>query len=90
MKIGVYNWAKVKEYTEKPIEGMVYIAEEDGIIQFLCPCGCEHVYFLNTLTDAKPCWTHIINPDNTITISPSIQHTIGCRSHFSIKNGRVE
>lgn len=65
-------------------EGIVYIDQET--IWLKCPCGCGEVYQLNSYRSVPkimPTWT-FISPNS---ITPSINHTDGCKSHFTITNG---
>lgn len=72
--------------SETPFEeNVIYVCHPDFRMDFICPCGCREIISLNMISGTKPCWS--VN-DNTIT--PSINRIIGCRSHFSIKNGIVE
>ena len=69
------------------IDDVVYIDEDT--IWLKCPCGCGEVYQLNSYrTNPKvlPTWKFI--PPNSI--SPSINHTAGCLSHFTITNGKPQ
>jgi hypothetical protein len=71
----------------------IYIIK-DGInpdsLAFKCPCGCDSIIFLNLLKDAKPCWKFRITKKGNITISPSVWRKIGCKSHFFIREGRID
>jgi len=79
---------EVSEIKEKTI----YIVGEKGyywLAAFKCPCGCNDLIQLNLLNHASPSWK-IINDNNPkISILPSIDRNVGCKSHFSIKNSRV-
>jgi hypothetical protein len=55
----------------------------------LCPCGCGDVVQLNLLKQARPCWAIRHHRDGTVSVIPSIWRTKGCRSHFSIRQGRI-
>lgn len=63
-------------------EGVVYICEPEQYAMLRCPCGCGTMLFLNLIPNTHPGWTITGN-----TIKPSMNRTIGCRSHFSITNG---
>ncbi len=68
-------------YNSQIEEGVVYIDDEQMWLR--CPCGCGQVYKLNTYDGIKPRWEYL--PPNSI--KPSINHTTGCMSHFTITNG---
>src|SRR4051794_400261 len=73
---------------------MWVIKETDGAVHavdFLCPCGC-----------GSECYTPVCRPEDkkpnsrvwgfdeaTLTITPSIRYTGGCKAHFNVTNGRV-
>ena len=71
-----------KTFSEKNVENsIVYIDDEQMWLK--CPCGCDETYKLNTHKNIKPKWQFV--PPNSI--SPSVNHTAGCMSHFTITNG---
>ena len=47
-----------------------------------CPCGCGNIIELNLIVDQSPCWKIFWHLYGTLTISPSIWRTKGCKSHF--------
>jgi hypothetical protein len=57
---------------------------------FKCPCGCNADIHLNLLKDARPLWNYKITKKGNITISPSVWRKVGCKSHFFIREGRIE
>ena len=68
----------------------IYLVGENGnvwSIAFICPCGCDELIQLNTLRNIRPCWR--INKMNPISIFPSINRTVGCKSHFFIRKGKI-
>ena len=76
----------VSELPEIFSSNRVFICKEDELIVFKCPCGCNDIIKLSTVPDSKPRWS--FRPPNTIT--PSINRTVNCKSHFSIENGKVK
>jgi len=62
-------------------EGVVYVCRNEARADLKCPCGCGDVISL-PLNEGKPMWRVFGN-----NITPSINRTIGCMSHFSITNG---
>jgi hypothetical protein len=68
---------------------IIGVKESPWCVAFICPCGCKEKIILNTLTEATPCWK-FYTKKNQISIFPSINRIIGCRSHFFIRNGNVE
>jgi hypothetical protein len=55
-----------------------------------CPCGCRDIIYANLITDEHPFWKITWNLNGTISISPSIWRNKGCRSHFFIKNCKID
>jgi hypothetical protein len=64
--------------------------ERPWAAMLLCPCSCGATIGLNLVPEAHPCWTIRTHWDSTATLSPSINRTVGCRSHFWIKSGVVD
>ena len=54
-----------------------------------CPCGCGEVIQLNLLEAARPCWKVREHPKGLVSITPSVQRTKGCRSHFWLREGEI-
>lgn len=55
----------------------------------MCPCGCNETIELNLSPPGRPLW-HVIVSKSGVSVRPSIWRTKGCRSHFWIRNGRIE
>ena len=71
----------------------LYIVGENGnywVVIFLCPCGCGDLIQLNLLPEFRPRWSIKKHLDATLTLHPSIDRLVGCRSHFWIRKGVVE
>ena len=70
----------------------VYILEEDGEpwqASMRCPCGCGAILDMNLLPDDKPVWRTSIGKNGSATLHPSVWRTVGCKSHFFVRNGRI-
>lgn len=63
---------------------------EDWCVGLRCPCGCRDVIELLVVPEAKPRWDIRIDRKSLPTLSPSVWHQKGCRSHFWLRSGRVE
>lgn len=68
-----------------PIEN-IFICSYNKTITMKCPCGCNKLIELNNVEGAKPYW-NVINGN---TLTPSVDRLVGCRSHFSITNGKLK
>lgn len=72
--------------------GVCYLVgegEHRWLATFLCPCGCAAEVILNLLPDMRPRWQVDVHDDFTVTLHPSINRQVGCRSHFVIRHGRT-
>ncbi len=69
---------------ENVIPGVVYVCEADGLFQLRCPCGCGDVIKGQLFPLPPPSWKVDFASNS---LSPSINRTVGCRTHFSITNG---
>lgn len=72
---------------------LVYLVEDDGYAEqaaMLCPCGCGQVLHMNLLTDERPCWKAVVHEDGTLTLHPSVWRKVGCKSHFWLREGKVQ
>jgi hypothetical protein len=71
---------------------IIYIIENKGYrwkAVMICPCGCNKILHMNLIKDYNPSWKFEINKKKTITLHPSINRTVGCKSHFFIRKGKV-
>ena len=55
----------------------------------LCPGVCGRFLYLNIDAGAGPSWSHKVEEDGTLTISPSVRD-MKCGAHFWMRKGRVE
>lgn len=84
---------RVEDIPEEPQSATLYVAGEEPHLwaaALLCPCGCGDVIHLNLLEQESPCWTIRRHPDGTVSVVPSVWRTKGCRSHFFIRNNRID
>jgi len=56
---------------------------------FVCPCGCRSTIELNLIDDIRPRWVFENRCLRGVSIYPSIWLTQDCKSHFSVRSGRV-
>jgi hypothetical protein len=54
-----------------------------------CPCGCGERIHLSLLIGDYPRWTLTIDARGRPTLFPSVWRTVGCRSHFFLRRGRL-
>lgn len=64
--------------------------DEDWCVGMRCPCGCGVNIELLVVPEAKPRWDVFIDAKQRPTLTPSVWVQRGCRSHFWLRNGRVQ
>ena len=64
--------------------------EEDWCVGINCPCGCGQKIELLVIPEAKPRWDLKTDSKGRPSLRPSVWLQQGCRSHFWLRNGRVE
>lgn len=74
--------------------GVIYIEGKNGeedFAKFLCPCGCKESITLSTLSITENSWSIRYNGlfKRNVTLIPSVNRLVGCRSHFFIRSGKV-
>jgi len=72
---------------------IVYVVGEEGIDYYAamrCPCGCGDILQLSLLPEGRPRWRVHEDRRGIASLSPSVNRTVGCRSHFSLRDGRIE
>ena len=84
----------VDDLPSEPKPHLIYIEGqygEEDFAKFLCPCGCNESITLSTLPITKSSWSIKYNGvfKKNVTLTPSINRMIGCRSHFFIRKGKV-
>jgi hypothetical protein len=88
-----YAFMYEDDFPESIKENTIYIIGDEmspWLLAFKCPCGCTQIIQLNLLKDADPRWKFKITVRKKISISPSIWRTTGCKSHFILRNSKVE
>ena len=81
------------ELPEKVNDKTIYIIGDlnlPWLLALKCPCGCGSLIQLNLLKDTAPCWSYKITKKRKINIFPSVWRTVGCKSHFVIRNSKID
>lgn len=63
---------------------------EDWCVGMRCPCGCGDPIELMLIREVNPRWSMSLDGDSRPTLHPSVWRKTGCRSHFWLRNGRVQ
>lgn len=64
--------------------------DEDWCVGMKCPCGCGDVIELLIVSEARPRWDITIDRHGRPSLFPSVWKKSGCRSHFWVRNGKIE
>ncbi|WP_106062002.1 DUF6527 family protein [Cupriavidus necator] len=70
----------------------LYAVGEDGhywLATLMCPCGCGDTIQLPMIAGQRPRWSLAGNETRLPSLSPSIDRTVGCRSHFWMRHGKI-
>lgn len=87
MKQGFLKADFVEFIPESLKEGVIYISQRYGTATHRCCCGCGQ----EVVTPIGPTSWSLQIKDGTVTLYPSIGNwSLPCRSHYWIRNGRVE
>ena len=65
-------------------------ADEDWCVGMRCPCGCGQTLELMVIREAAPRWDLSIKAGSLPSLTPSVWRQTGCRSHFWLRDGRVD
>lgn len=82
----------VEDEPDELLPDVIYAVGEKGHlwqVTFACPCRCRARIALNLLPDDSPRWRLRVDAD-VPTLIPSVWRKTGCRSHFFIRQGRVD
>jgi hypothetical protein len=81
---------------EPPLPGFMHVSTcmetgEYDRVDFECPCGCGHRVYLmiDPGHTSRPSWDLDVDGERP-TISPSVEEADGCKSHYLIRDGRVQ
>lgn len=64
--------------------------DEDWCVGMRCPCGCGETLELLIIREVTPRWDLSIKEADLPSLRPSVWRQIGCRSHFWLRDGRVD
>ncbi|WP_408306747.1 DUF6527 family protein [Paraburkholderia sediminicola] len=56
----------------------------------VCPCGCSDAIQLSMIQGQRPRWTLTERNMRCPTLAPSIDRTVGCKSHFFLRRGKIQ
>ena len=88
----IYSYVYSEDVPDTIDEGILYLIGTDNYYWqaiMKCPCGCNNNLHMNMIEDYDPYWTYKISSENKISLSPSVDRMIGCKSHFFLRNGKI-
>ncbi|MFV8577729.1 DUF6527 family protein [Ralstonia pseudosolanacearum] len=89
---GRYTILFVEELPDVLQARRLYAVGEDGrywLAALKCPCGCGDIIQLPMIEGQRPRWALAQKGIRLPSLSPSIDRTAGCRSHFWLKQGVI-
>lgn len=88
---------KPDSFDEKLKPGLIYVEsatrkDEPTFVQMTCPCGCgsELGMIVGRPVVNAQVWALTLDAEGTPTLTPSVSHRVGCKSHFFLRNGRID
>jgi hypothetical protein len=90
---GRYRVLAVDELPDRLASKIVYAVGDEGqywLAALTCPCGCGDTIQLSMMQGRRPRWNLVEQNLRFPTLTPSVDRTVGCRSHFFVRNGRIE
>jgi len=87
----LYSYQFVDDVPDKLKSGTAYLVSNQGYVWqcvMLCPCGCNQILYTNLMEEYHPYWKYMLK-GKTISLRPSIDRLVGCRSHFFLTDGKI-
>jgi hypothetical protein len=91
VKVGV--GASTADVPERLPPGEAILIGDDAAWKWLvlgCPCCCGDVHWVNLMRDASPRWSAQMSTSALVSVRPSLAVITRCRSHFWIRDSRIE
>jgi len=82
----------VEEVPDELARETLYLVGENGhywCAAMRCPCGCGAPIQLSLVENDDPSWRFRIDRRKRPSLFPSVWRTVGCRSHFILRQGGV-
>lgn len=90
--LGRYTVAVVDDLPDELQGNKLYVVGENGhywLAALRCPCGCGDSIQLPMIEGQRPRWALKQESRRLPSLSPSVDRTVGCRSHFWLKQGTI-
>ncbi len=88
----LYRAKFVNDIPDKLTYKEIYIIENEGCnwqAVMICPCGCNKILHMNLMEEYHPSWKFTLLKKDIISLNPSINRIVGCKSHFFVTEGKV-
>lgn len=88
----LYKYEFADDIPDKISSCTVYLIGNQGYYWqavMICPCGCRKLLHMNLMDDYDPYWKYKLK-GNVISLVPSVNRLVGCKSHFFVTNGKIE
>jgi hypothetical protein len=81
----------VEDPPDRPLDRVLYVVGGPApwCAVLLCPCRCGATIAVSLVAADRPSWTFAADAAERPTLAPSIHRTVGCRSHFFLRSGRI-
>lgn len=90
--LGRYQTVLVAELPDRLAARTIYAVGDSGqywLAAMRCPCECGDIIQLAMLHGQRPRWSLSDRNLRFPTLTPSVDRTVRCRSHFFLRNGRI-
>ncbi|WP_415881080.1 DUF6527 family protein [Burkholderia sp. BCC1970] len=90
--LGRYAVVVVEDLPDEVQARKLYAVGESGhywLAALRCPCGCGETIQLPMIEGQRPRWALTQQNMRRPSLSPSVDRTIGCRSHFWLRQGMI-
>jgi hypothetical protein len=87
-----YKYKYVEDVPDELKPNILYIISNENFywqVVMLCPCGCKKALNMNLMKENHPTWKFEMDNKNRISLHPSINRSVGCKSHFFLRKGRI-
>lgn len=87
-----YKYNYVEDVPDELKSDLLYIISNDNFqwqIVMLCPCGCKKILHMPLIKEGHAKWKYEIDKRNRISLHPSVNRIVGCKSHFFVRKGKI-
>lgn len=85
--------ASATQVPGKLAAGEAILVGTHGALKWLvlgCPCRCGEVHWVSLMPSDRKRWSAVLSEAGLLTVDPSLWSATHCRSHFWIREGRVD